>query len=115
MLQKDTTSSNSAFEGGLMPGIDGKVRYMAESVGGLAFSCICMAGKHHRNTKRVQTNSLCEFRGRLMQIIDGKSAVRGVWLRMLAALRFRVCVGLEKNTERGNKFERTHFVDLEVG
>ena len=73
---------------------------MAESVGGLAFSCICMAGKHHRNTKRVQMNSLHAFGGRLTQGNDGKSAMGGVWLRMSAALRFRVSVWLKKNTER---------------
>jgi len=50
-----------------------------------------------------------------MQGNDGKSAMGGVWLRMSAALRFRVSVGLKKNTERRNEFEQTRFLDLEVG
>jgi len=87
---------------------------MAGNVSRLAFPCICRAGKKHRKTKPVQTNSFHGFRGGLMQGNDGKSAMGGVWLRMSAALRFRVYVGLKKNTERRNKFERTRFVDLEV-
>lgn len=61
MLQKDKTSSNGAFEGGLMPGIDGKVRYeggMAESVGGLAFSCIYLYGWKTSQKHEASSNEL---------------------------------------------------------
>jgi len=61
---------------------------MAESVGGLDTSYIHMAGKGYRNTKRVQPNSFHVFGGGLTQGIDGKSGMRGVWLRMSAAVVF---------------------------
>jgi len=61
---------------------------MAESVGGLDTSCIHMAGKGYGNTKRVRLNSFRAFGGGLTQGIDGKSGMRGVWLRMLAAVVF---------------------------
>jgi len=73
---------------------------MAEIVGGLGASCIHTARDGYQNTKRVQMNSLRAFGGGLMQGNDGKSAMGGVWLRMSAALRFRVSVWLKKNTER---------------
>jgi len=73
---------------------------MAEIVGGLGASCIHTARDGYQNTKRVQMNSLRAFGGGLTQGNDGKSAMGGVWLRMSAALRFRVSVWLKKNTER---------------
>ena len=69
---------------------------MAEIVGVLGASCIHTARDGYRNTKRVHR----AFGGGLTQGNDGKSAMGGVWLRMLAALHFRVSVRLKKNTER---------------
>jgi len=54
---------------------------MVESVCGLGFLCICKAGKHHGNTKQIQTNSLRAFGGGLKQGIDGKLGMRRVWLK----------------------------------
>jgi len=73
---------------------------MAEIVGVLGASCIHTARDGYRNMKRVQMNSLRAFGGGLTQGNDGKSAMGGVWLRISAALRFRVSVQLKKNMER---------------
>jgi len=73
---------------------------MAEIVGALGASCIHTARDGYRNMKRVQMNLLHAFGGGLTQGNDGTSAMGGVWLRMSAALCFRVSVRLKKNTER---------------
>jgi len=78
---------------------------MAEIVGGLGASFIHTARDGYRNTKRVQMNSLRAFGGGLTQGNDGKSAMGGVWLRMLVGSGLRVSIRPEMVTETRNEFK----------
>jgi len=70
-----------------------------------------MSRKHE-----TSSNELVSCIWRWVDIGNGwKVSYEGVWLRMLAALGFRVCVGLENITETRNEFKRTRFMHLEVG